>query len=107
MERRLIVARMDPRDAQSVSEVFAESDAGELPGHIGVTGRSLFHYRGLYFHLIEAEAPVRERIDAAKTDPLFRDVSKKLEPYIAPYDPLTWQGPADAMATRFYTWRAK
>ncbi|GHF28178.1 TcmI family type II polyketide cyclase [Streptomyces morookaense] len=107
MERRLIVARMDPGDAQSVAEVFAESDAGALPGLIGVTGRSLFHYNGLYFHLIEAETSVRERIDAKKTDPLFQDVSRKLEPYIAPYDPQTWQGPADAMATRFYSWRAK
>lgn len=107
MERRLIVARMDPRDAQSVSEVFAASDAGELPGLIGVTARSLFHYQGLYFHLIEADQPVGDRIDAAKTDPLFEDVSRKLEPYVAPFDPQTWQSPADAMATRFYSWRAK
>lgn len=107
MERRLIVARMDPRDAHSVSEVFAESDAGELPGRIGVTARSLFHFQGLYFHLIESDRPVRERIGAAVTDPLFQDVSRRLEPFVTAYDPQTWQGPADAMATRFYSWRAQ
>lgn len=71
MERRLIVARMNPEAAQSVSEIFAESDAGPLPALVGVTGRSLFHFRGLYFHLIEAEHPVDRGIEAARVDPLL------------------------------------
>ncbi|MGW2425643.1 TcmI family type II polyketide cyclase [Streptomyces sp. NPDC001709] len=107
MERRLIVARMDEQHAHAVADAFAASDAGPLPGLVGVTGRSLFHYRGLYFHLIEAEEPVAERITEAAANPHFEDISRRLEPYVKPYDPDTWRGPADAMATRFYTWRAR
>ena len=106
MERTLIVARMRPDAAESVAGIFGESDATELPGMVGVTARSLFSFHGLYFHLIEAERPVGEGLAQARKSPLWTDINTKLDEFIEPYDPQTWRGPADAMAQRFYTWRA-
>jgi cyclase len=43
-------------------------------------------------------------IEAAKTHPLFVQISDDLKAYIQAYDPATWRSPSDAMATRFYEW---
>ena len=102
--RTLIVARMDPGDEAAVAEIFAESDAGELPHLIGVTRRELFSFHGLYFHLIETEGSINAPLANAREHPLFVDVNTKLAKYISPYDPATWRGPRDAMARSFYTW---
>ncbi|MEU7834279.1 MULTISPECIES: TcmI family type II polyketide cyclase [unclassified Nonomuraea] len=104
MHRTLIVARMDPKDADSVARLFEESDATDLPHRVGVSGRALFQFQGLYFHLIEAEGPVDARLAELRTDPLFTDLNERLKPYIGAYDPATWRSPADAMAQTFYTW---
>jgi len=106
VERTLIVARMEPDAAESVAGIFGESDATELPAMVGVTARSLFSYRGLYFHLIEAERPLADGLAEARKSPLWTDINGKLDEFVKPYDPQTWRGPADAMARRFYTWRA-
>ncbi|MEO3885612.1 TcmI family type II polyketide cyclase [Nonomuraea sp. KC401] len=103
MRRTLIVARMEPADADSVADIFADSDATELPGLVGVTRRTLFHFHDLYFHLAEAETDVPSRVDEVRQHRLFRDVSDRLAPYVLPYDP-SWRGPRDAMATPFYEW---
>ena len=34
------------------------------------------------------------------------EISKKLEPYIQPYNPATWKSPKDATAREFYSWDA-
>ncbi|MCM3886729.1 TcmI family type II polyketide cyclase [Frankia sp. R82] len=104
--RTLIVARMDPADAQAVARTFAESDAGELPGIVGVTRRELFAFHGLYFHLIDAPTDVAPAVSDVRDHPLFVDVNNKLEQYISAYDPQTWRGPRDAMARSFYQWSA-
>ncbi|OHV36601.1 polyketide synthase [Pseudofrankia sp. EUN1h] len=104
--RTLIVARMNPSDEQSVAEVFAESDGGELPHLVGVSRRELFAFHGLYFHLIEAEESIQAPLADVRDHPLFVDVNTKLAKYITAYDPATWRGPRDAMARSFYTWRA-
>ncbi|XVQ90036.1 TcmI family type II polyketide cyclase [Microbispora siamensis] len=104
MHRTLIVARMDPEDAGRVARLFEESDATELPHLVGVTGRALFHYRGLYFHLVEAEGPVGERLAEVRAHPLFADLNERLKPHVKAYDPATWRSPADAMAQTFYSW---
>lgn len=49
MDRVLIVARMNESDMDAVTDVWAESDATELPALVGVRRRSLFHFHGLYF----------------------------------------------------------
>lgn len=105
--RTLIVARMAPPQAGAVADIFAESDAGELPRMLGVTRRSLFRFQGLYFHLIETEQEVGPRLAGLHDHPLFVDVNTRLSHHIAPYDPATWRGPRDAMAQEFYSWRSK
>lgn len=101
MHRTLIVARMEPSETSAVAQIFAESDATELPNVLGVSQRSLFRFHDLYFHLVECEST--PDFDEARRNPLFREVSRRLEPHIRPYDP-NWQKPQDAMATAFYTW---
>lgn len=105
MHSTLIVARLSPGDADTVARLFAEFDQTEMPGLMGTTRRQLFSYRGLYFHLQDFESDDGgERIEAAKTNPLFVKISADLKPYVEAYDPATWRSPKDAMATRFYHW---
>ena len=105
MHRTLIVARMKPGSAQEIADTFATSDRGELPGLIGVTGRSLFQFGDLYLHLVEAERPPGPEVAKMKDHPEFRGVSAALAPYIDAYDPVTWREPKDAMAQEFYRWQ--
>lgn len=106
MQYTLIVARMAPEDTDSVSGIWADSDATELPRLIGVKHRRLFRFHGLYFQLIGSEDGIGERIEGMRGHPLFRDVNERLKPHIQAYDPLTWRGPKDAMAKEFYSWNA-
>ncbi|MFI1095224.1 TcmI family type II polyketide cyclase [Streptomyces sp. NPDC020917] len=104
MHRSLIVARMKPEAADDIARTFAESDRGELPGLIGVTGRSLFQFGDVYLHLIEAERPPGPEVARMKDHPEFREISRALESYVQAYDPATWREPKDAMAREFYRW---
>jgi cyclase len=99
----VIVARMNAADIRPVADIFAESDATELPLMLGATRRTLFHYRGLYLHLIEADEDFTGKLHAAGGHELFDAVNTKLSRYISPYHP-DWKGPRDAMADPFYTW---
>lgn len=103
MHRTLIVARMNPGDAESVAGIFAESDAGELPRMIGVSRRTLFHFHDLYFHLVEAEEDISPNLYRARETNAFGDINTKLGDFISPFDP-GWREPKDAMATPFYVW---
>src|ERR1700722_10462625 len=107
MDRTLIVARMRSGSEQDIASVFADSDATELPRRIGVHSRTLFRFHDLYMHLIEAEQPLNSAVDDTREDPLFREVSKNLSPFVSAYDPDTWRVPSDAMATAFYHWRSQ
>lgn len=100
----MIVARMDPADAEQVARIFAESDAGPLPQALHVTGRSLFSFHGLYLHLIEAAQPLTAELERMRSSAEFMDVNTKLAAHIRPFDPRTWRAPADAMAHQFYRW---
>ncbi len=102
--RTLIVARMKPGSAPGVAEVFAASDRGELPGLIGVSGRSLFQFGDLYLHLVEADTPPGPEVARHKDHPEFRGISERLAAFVLPYDPATWREPKDAMAREFYRW---
>ncbi|WP_406864147.1 TcmI family type II polyketide cyclase [Streptomyces sp. HUAS MG47] len=107
MHSTLIVARMDPEASLDVAGRFAAFDATEMPHRMGTRRRQLFAYRGLYFHLQDFDADNGgELIEQAKADPRFVRISEDLKPYIQAYDPATWRSPADAMATRFYSWEA-
>jgi cyclase len=105
MHSTLIVARMDPGHSAEVAQLFADFDATEMPHRMGTRRRQLFAYQGLYFHLQDFDVDNgASRIEEAKNDPRFTGISDNLKPFIEAYDPATWRSPADAMATRFYTW---
>jgi cyclase len=96
---------MDPEHAPEVARIFAESDAGGLPHLLGVKERILFRFHDLYFHLIESEPGIAENLQRVRTGKLFQDVDHALKPLVLAYDPDTWRGPQDAMATPFYSWQ--
>ncbi|WP_424187247.1 TcmI family type II polyketide cyclase [Actinokineospora sp. G85] len=106
MYSTLIVARVDPAATADVAGKFAAFDATEMPHLMGTRRRQLFTYQGLYFHLQDFDADNGgELIEQAKTDPRFIRISDELKPFVEAYDPLTWRSPADAMASRFYSWQ--
>ena len=105
MHRALIVARMEPGSVDDIAHVFGESDHNtDLPTVIGVRGRSLFRFGGLYLHLIEGERPIGQAVAEHRDHPQFRRISDELRHHVSPYDPDTWRGPQDAMAHEFYRW---
>jgi cyclase len=103
MHRTLIVARLETGHRDDVARVFAESDRTELPHLVGVAARTLFSYRGLYFHLIESEHDPAPALRGVRDHPLFIDVNTKLSRHITAYR-LDWTEPADAVAAEFYHW---
>jgi cyclase len=105
MHSVLIVARMKPASGAAVRQLFTEFDSTDMPARMGTRRRQLFAYRGLYFHLQDFDSDNGgELVEKAKEDPRFVQISEDLKPFIGAYDPATWRSPADAMATRFYSW---
>ena len=104
VKRGLIVARIKPGAEEKVAEIFGESDETDLPIMTGVRHRSLFVLEDIYIHLVEMDEDFTRTVDNVREHDLFRDISKKLEPYIQPYNPATWKSPKDATAREFYTW---
>ena len=105
MNRTLIVAKADPGDLDRIADLFAESDATELPHLVGVRGRTLYTFHDLYFHLIESERPPGDGLARVRDHPVWHDINAQLKPYVRPYHP-SWRGPTDAVAHPFYTWPA-
>lgn len=103
MHRSLIVAKIDPSAEREVAEIWARSDATELPRLAGVRHRSLYRLGDLYVHLLETEDRGAEAIERARQHPEFGRISTELDPFITPYL-RTWRSPQDAQAHRFYTW---
>lgn len=101
--------KMAAADAPEVAEIFAEHDRTSLPREIGAVRRTLFHFNGLYFHLVEApdelEGDFMDRIYESRLHPLFADASRRLKPLLTPTTP-DWQSPHDSRATEFYCWDA-
>lgn len=105
MDRTLIVAKVDPAAEARVAEIFAESDATELPHLAGVRHRSLYRLHDLYLHVLETELPGQNAVAAARAHPEFDRVSAALRAHIQPYLP-TWREPRDAMARCVYRFDA-
>ncbi|MEV4657282.1 TcmI family type II polyketide cyclase [Micromonospora sp. NPDC049301] len=105
MDRSLIIAKVVPTAEERVAEIFAESDATELPRLVGVRHRSLYRLHDLYVHLLETEQPAQGAVEAARGHPEFVRVSDRLRPYVSPYLS-TWRSPRDAMAQCFYRFDA-
>jgi cyclase len=104
IRRGVIVAKIKPGAEEAVAEIFAESDATELPTLAGVRHRSLWVLDDVYIHFLEMDEDVAEKIEGVRDHDLFREISRKLDEYITPYNPETWRSPADAQARCFYTW---
>ena len=110
MERRVkrgvIVAKIKPGSEDKVAEIFAESDRSDLPELAGVTHRSLFILDDVYIHYVEMDEDFTQSVDQVRDHPLFKEISRKLDDHITPYNPETWRSPKDATAREFYTWDA-
>ena len=106
VKRGVIVAKIKPGAEDEVARLFAESDQSELPGLAGVRHRSLFVLDDVYIHYVETDEDFAEAVDQVRDHPLFREISRKLDDYITPYNPETWRSPKDATAREFYTWDA-
>ena len=106
MHRTLIVAKLKTADPREIAEVFAESDATDLPHMIGVSRRTLFSFHDLYFHLVEADEDINANLYKARSHPLYGDINTKLTSFVSPYDP-NWKEPKDAMASPFYVWTSE
>jgi len=106
VKRGLIVARIKPGCEDDVARIFAESDESDLPQLAGVKHRSLFVLDDIYVHYVETAEDFELAVDEVRDHPLFKDISKKLDEFITPYDPETWRSPKDATAREFYSWDA-
>lgn len=103
VHRSLIVARIKPDAHDKVAQIWADSDATELPRIAGVEHRSLWTLGDVYIQLLETAEPGQETINRIKGHPEFVGISEKLSEFISPYLP-TWRSPKDAQARRFYTY---
>ncbi len=106
VKRGVIVAKIKPGAEDKVAEIFAESDRSELPQLAGVRHRSLFVLEDVYIHYVETDADFEMAVDQVREHPLFKEISRKLDAYITPYNPETWRSPKDATAREFYRWDA-
>jgi cyclase len=104
VKRGVIVAKMAPGCEGKVAAVFAASDATELPRTMQVRHRSLYVLEDVYIHLVEMGENFDKVVAGHRDHPLFKQISKDLEPYIQPYNPATWKSPKDATAREFYSW---
>ena len=104
VQRGVIVAKIKPGAEDEVARIFAESDSSELPGLTGVRHRSLWVLDDIYIHLVETDSDFARAVENVRDHPLFKDISRKLDAYITPYDPETWRSPKDAQARQFYSW---
>lgn len=106
MRRGVIVAKIKPGSEEAVAEIFAESDRSELPELVGVKHRSLFVLEDVYVHLVELEDSFDDKVADVRDHPLFKEISRRLDDHIVPYNLETWKSPKDATAREFYSWDA-
>ncbi|GAA2425841.1 hypothetical protein GCM10010191_42790 [Actinomadura vinacea] len=101
--RALMVRLVEPDDLDAVAAAFHEHDRTDLPARIGVARRTLLHYHGLYMHLVEGDRHFQDNMFAAREDPLFREIDRKLATLLTPFDP-DRPSMAEAQAQEFYHW---
>ncbi|GAA1825590.1 TcmI family type II polyketide cyclase [Planosporangium flavigriseum] len=105
-EEAVIVQRLRPGAEPDIARLFAESDAGPLPGEMGVRGRWLYSLDDVYLHLLEYSAlPSVEARTRSHEKPAFAQLMADLSPFVGHYSP-QWQSHQDAVAKEFYRWRA-
>ena len=100
--RNVIVCRMVPGSEDKVGPVFAYYDRTTRPQDLGVVGRALLSYEGLYLHVIERKEDP-EVSGQRRGLPAFQIISEVIAPYVTPYASY-WQNPSHSVAKHFYTW---
>jgi hypothetical protein len=102
----VIVQHLKPGAEPDIARLFAESDAGPLPGEMGVTGRWLYSIDDVYLHLLEYTAlPSVQARTRTHEQPAFGKLMADLGPFVSHYSP-DWSSHEDAVAKEFYRWRA-
>jgi hypothetical protein len=104
--RALMIRKMRPADAGAVAAAFADHDRTDMPVRLGLSGRTLFHYHGLYAHLVEAGHDVMGELAALRDDPAFVTVDRRVARYLEAYDPAR-PSMAEARARAFYDWERR
>ena len=105
MSRLVIVGRIKPGSEEQVAQIFAESDATELPTLTGARHRSLYSLDDLWVHVVEMERFDPAAMEAANRHPQFARLTERLSTCTSPYL-ANWRSPRDAMARCFYSWDA-
>ena len=100
--RNVIVCRLAPGSEDEVGPVFAYYDRTTRPQDLGVVGRALLSYEGLYLHVIERKEDP-EVSGQRRGLPAFQAIAEAIAPYVTPY-PSYWQNPSHSVAKHFYTW---
>lgn len=100
--RNVIVCRMAPGSEDKVGPVFAYYDRTTRPQDLGVVGRALLSYEGLYLHVIERKEDP-EVSGQRRGLPAFQAIAEAIDPYVTPY-PSYWQNPSHSVAKQFYSW---
>ncbi|MFB7719008.1 TcmI family type II polyketide cyclase [Nocardia sp. NPDC056100] len=103
MFRALFVRRMATAHIPDVTALFDAHDRTRLPGAIGVTRRTLFHFHDLYFHLVEADRDMVANVRTHRDDPRLRMLDSGLARYLAPYE-ASAPTMGDSQARVFYSW---
>ncbi|MFC8346489.1 TcmI family type II polyketide cyclase [Streptomyces sp. GKU 895] len=108
MRSMVTVSKMDRDAIPEVSKLFAEFDSTEIPGLIGLHRRQLFIHHGVQVHLYDfVEKSDQAALEKVKSDPRMARLSVDLQPFVTPYEPETWNSPADSAASCFYAWEAE
>lgn len=105
MNRLLVVSKITPGTESRIGEIFAKSDATELPTITGTRHRSLYCLNDLFLHLVETDQTDPAAIATTHRHPLFVELAKGLSEHVSPYL-ATWRTPTDGMARCFYRWDA-
>ncbi|MEV8070543.1 TcmI family type II polyketide cyclase [Streptomyces sp. NPDC085995] len=107
MRSMMTISKMDRNSVPEVSKLFAEFDSTEIPGLIGLRRRQLFLHQDVQIHLYDfAEKSDQAALEKAKADPRMARLSVDLHPFVTPYEPETWNSPADSAAVFFYGWES-
>jgi hypothetical protein len=100
--RLLMVSKMDAANAEAVAAILGEHDKTDLPHQVGLRARTLLHYQGMMFHLIESDHNILDNVVRVHEDNTeFQELSVRLRPYLSPLVS-NWHSVADSQAREFY-----
>ncbi|WP_158754627.1 TcmI family type II polyketide cyclase [Streptomyces sp. NRRL F-2580] len=108
MRTMVTVAKMDQNSIPEVSKLFAEFDSTEIPNMIGLRRRQLFIHDDIQIHLYDfAEKSDQAALEKVKTDPRMGRLAIDMKVFVTPYEPETWNSPADSTAFCFHDWEGE